>query len=126
MFTQKDVIYTYTRAQALEDGVLVDLNQWIPQKESGFKYPTACTASVFAIIEAAVKNKKHCNDFKGVIWDILWMSRKYVIARPDASAVLFKVKITGAGKKSLYTFKMMCGPGDKAEPVMTLMLPDED
>lgn len=32
---RKNVIYSYTRLQALQDGVLVDLNQWIPVKESG-------------------------------------------------------------------------------------------
>ncbi len=38
-----DPVSIYTRADALEDGFLVDLNQWIPVHESGYKYPVACT-----------------------------------------------------------------------------------
>ena len=120
-----DVIYSYTRTQALEDGVLVDLNQWIPVNESGYKFPVACTAGVFAIIEKAVNNKYQCNDYKGVIWDILWMSKVHQIQKWETGA-LFTVKITGAARQSLFTFKIECGPGDSGEPVLTISLPDED
>jgi hypothetical protein len=94
----------------LEDGVLVDLNQYIPIAESGYKYPVACTADVWAIIDQAVKNQK-LNDYNGVIWDILHMSRYGAIKNWDRGC-LFQVIITGAGQKQLYTFKIECGPGD--------------
>ena len=41
-----EMISSYSRKQALEDGVLVDLNQFIPVPESGYKYPVACTIAV--------------------------------------------------------------------------------
>lgn len=74
-----------------------------------YKYPIACTAAVFAIMEKAVSNKRYCNDFAGVLHDMLWMSRVYK-RQIDESTVIFRVKIVGAGRQSLYDFKMVCGP----------------
>jgi hypothetical protein len=120
-----EVIFDYSRKQALEDGVLVDLNQFISIRESGYKFPLACTAGIWAIIDAAVSNSKHCNDYKGVVWDILHMSRNYQTERWETGC-LFKVIITGAGSEDTYTFKIECGPGDEGESVLTIMLPGED
>ena len=120
-------ISSYSRAQAIEDGVLVDLMQdkMTEVCRQHYKYPIACTIAVFSIMEKAVSNRKHLNDFAGVLHDMLWMSR--VMKRQVApDTILFRVKITGAGPRSLYEFKMVCGPGDNAEPVLTIMLPEED
>lgn len=124
MFDEEPV-YSYTRFQALEDGVLVDLNQYIPVMQSGYRYPIACTAAVFAIIDRACKNKKYHNDYSGVVWDILWMSRISPIQRWN-SGRLFQVIINGAGKKTIYNLKLEVSGGDNGEPVLTIMLPNED
>lgn len=122
-----EVVYAYTRKQAIEDGVLVDLMQdkMAEVCRQHYKYPIACTAAVFAIMEKAVENKRHCNDYAGVLHDMLWMSR--VMKRDlNESTKLFRVKIKGAGRQSVFDFKMVCDSGDNAEPVITIMLPDED
>ena len=123
-----DVIFTYTRAQAIEDGVLVDgtIGDLAEVTEQHYKWPVAMTASVFAMMEQAVNNRKHCNDYKGVWYDILWMSRMNITRRFSESCHLFKVIITGLGRKRIHELKLVCGPGDDAEPVVTIMLPDED
>jgi hypothetical protein len=41
-----DLIYAYTRAQALADGVLVDVSPMA--REAGFRFPTAITADLHA------------------------------------------------------------------------------
>ncbi len=120
-----EVICSYTRKQALEDGVLFDLNQFIPIIESGYKYPVACTVAVWGIIETAVKNPKYGNDYQGIVWDILQMSRNCP-TKKWPTGCLFQVIIIGAGPKRIYTFKIECGPGDQGEPVLTIMLPEED
>ncbi len=124
-----EIIYSYTRAQAIEDGVLVDLSAIAPDvARQHYKYPVACTSAVWDIIQRAVENKKHANDYKGVIHDILWMSRGGGVRwrSPDDTTVLFDVIITGAGPKRIHRFKMVVGPGDKGEPVLTILLPGED
>lgn len=122
---RKNIIYSYTRFQALQDGVLVDLNQFIPVKESGYKYPIACTAAVYEIIERAVANKQFHNSHSGVVWDILWMSRIGVLKKWE-SGQLFQVIINGAGRKTIYNFVIEVSGGDDGEPVLTIMLPGED
>lgn len=126
LFTDADVISVYTRAQAIEDGVLADLSALAPDVcRQHYKYNVACTATVWAIIERAIENPRWCNDINGVVHDILGMSRCHARVL-DESTRLFQVIIKGVGKKSLFTFKIVCGPGDDAEPVLTIMLPEED
>ena len=120
-----EMISSYSRKQALEDEVLVDLNQFIPIPESGYKYPVACTTAVWGIIESAVNNLKYSNDYKGIVWDILHMSRNCPIKKWPTGC-LFQVVIIGAGPEKIFTFKIECGPGDQGEPVLTIMMPDED
>ena len=120
-----EVISCYSRKQALEDGVLVDLNQFIPVLESGYKYPVACTIAVWGIIESAVNNPKYGNDYAGIVWDILHMSRNCP-TKKWSTGCLFQVVIIGAGPKKISTFKIECGPGDQGEAFLTIMLPDED
>lgn len=121
------ILFSYTREQAIADGVLVDLMQdeMAPVCRQHYKYPVACTSAVFDIIRRAVENPRWSNDYAGVVHDILWMSR--VASRAlNPSTVVFRVTITGAGIRQLYDFKLIVGPGDQAEPVITIMMPEED
>ncbi len=90
-----------------------------------YKYPVAMTAGVFGLIRRAVENKRHCNDYRGVWHDVLYMSRTTPVKRWQTGC-LFRVIITGTGRKRNHTLKIECGPGDDAEPVLTVMLPEED
>lgn len=126
-FADCAVIHSYTRKQAIEDGFLVDLmqNEMEGVCRQHYKYPIACTLPVFGIMQTAVENSRYCNDYAGILHDMLHMSRVHF--RLQGKTVrLFQVIIKGAGRKSLYTFKLVCHPGDNGEPVMTIMLPEED
>ena len=127
MFNACEVISTYTRAEAIEDGVLVDLMQdsMADVARQHYKHPIACTAAVRGIMQRAVENERHGNDYAGILHDMLWMSRVYK-RQIDESTVIFRVKITGAGRRSLYDFKLTISPGDDFEPVITITLPNED
>lgn len=124
LFDDAEYISVYTRKQAIADGFLVDVSDMDIRKEH-FKYPVAFTNTAWAIIDKAVKNKKWCNDLNGVLHDIFWMSKTYY-RKLDSTTRIFKVIITGAGRKRNYDFKVICGPGDTPEPVFTFMLPNED
>lgn len=121
-----DVIYSYSRTDAIEDGVLVDLSANFPEECRLYRYPVACTSAVWALVEQAVSDRRQCNSHAGVVWDILYMSTRGVIARPDEQTVLFKVIITGTGRQRLHTLKAVCSPGDNMEPVVTIMMTTED
>lgn len=40
--------------------------------------------------------------------------------------MIFRVIIAGAGRQRNFDFKLVVGPGDAGEPVITLSLPHED
>ena len=107
----REVISCYPRKQALEDRVLVDLNQFIPASESGYKYPVTCTTAVWGIIESAVNNLKYSNDYKGIVWDILRICP--AIARPKEGrpAVCFESLSSGQGRKRYSPSKSNAGRG---------------
>ena len=123
-----NVISRHTRLQAIEDGVLIDLMQGEPGQVSGlhYRYPIACTAGVFALMRKAVEHPDWCNDYCGVLHDILTMSKSTYSRMLDQSTVLFEVRITGTGSKCIHTLKLTAGPGDDMDPVITILLPDED
>ncbi len=121
------VISSYSRAQAIEDGVLVDANigDLAEVTRQHFKYPVAMTAAVFRLMEKAVNNPRWCNDYRGVWHDILHMSKVAIVRRIDPTQHLFRVIITGTGRRKYHTLKIVCHPGDNAEPVLTVMMPNE-
>jgi len=122
-----DVIHTYTRQEAIEDGVLINasVGDLAEVSQEHYKYPVAMTAAVWDLIDQAVKHPDWCNDYKGVWHDILWMSRMYPVKKWETGR-LFQAVITGTGRKRKHTLKIECGPGDDGEPVLTIMLPEED
>ena len=115
-----DYIYKYTREMALADGVLCDLTQFEITRKY-YKYPVACTETVWNVIEAALNNKEECFDLTGILHDIYSMSIiRY--KEVDPTTRTFEVYIN----HELYQLKSVCGPGDNLEPVITIMMIDED
>lgn len=114
-----DAIYSYSRAQAIEDGVLVDLTQFDPIRRA-FKYHVACTDTVWHVIEAATKIDHQ--DINGIAHDIAMMAIFAIRRNSGGDRVIFKVSIASR----THVLKLHIGPGDTAEPVITLMMPNED
>ena len=127
-FEDMPVIFSYTRAQAIEDGVLVDLTAWA--KETGFRILVACTSTVWnRYIVPPEGTKELGQSERGRAHDLLWMA--YVAIRQSKGAereqLLFDVLFLQAPRRhEEVTSKAHCGPGDHGEPVLTIMLPRED
>ena len=123
-------IFQYTRAAAIADGVLVNLMQGDTEEvcRQHFKHPIACTAAVYAIFREAVENPYTCNDFPGLLHDALHMSKVYAGTTKQArrDRVEFRIAIQGLKGRRYVDLVLVVGPGDNLEPVMTLMLPNED
>jgi hypothetical protein len=127
MFGDADLIHRYTRGDALRDGVLIDVTA--TAREASFKYPVALTAAAWAKC-VAVPPGVVCQDEAGRLWDVLTMLR-FAIRGSDAGAreVRFGVRVRDdnrEGTPPLVRLKALCGPGDQGEPVITVMLPEED
>jgi hypothetical protein len=120
------VISSYSRAQAIEDGVLVDVSS--VAREAGIKFPVAMTRTVWGKY-VEVPEGVSCQDEPGRLWDIMWMLR--CNARRGGDTLFFKLYVRNHNRErldwgALVTLKAVCGPGDTPEPVITIMLPDED
>ena len=127
-----EVISTYTRAQAIEDGVLIDAG--VMAQEAGFKWPVALTAAVWADCVAwsdEDSGKQVHQDLAGRMWDVVFMASQAIrTARGSGDRLLFqfcRVPRDGHSTKAeLVTLKLIVGPGDQGEPVVTVLLLDED
>ena len=126
-----EIIYAYTRAQAIEDGVLVDVSK--TAKEAGFVYPVAMTSAAWAdCVEWSDEDTKRQvpQDEFGRLWDVLWMAKIAVKQGNGGTQLLYPLHCVPRGGKAqkprLTHLKLVCGPGDTPEPVTTIMLPDED
>lgn len=125
-----DVIYSYTRAQALADGVLVDVSD--TAREAGFRIPVAMTCAAFedcvAWSEADSGNQTH-QDESGRLWDVLW-GASLAARKTSGSHLTYTLCRVPRDRKSrrprLTSLDLVIGPGDTGEPVITIMLPGED
>ena len=105
-----DPIFSYTRAQAIADGVLVDLTTAADDKgqrlcpQAGFKVPVAITRAAWAkTIEAGGSWKpegegellelKGGQSLTGRLWDLLWMLRVASGKTSNSDRVHFQVLV---------------------------------
>jgi len=117
-------IHTYTRAQALADGVLVDAGPLA--KEAGFRWPVALTQAAHA--EAVAWNPEHeaGQDETGRLWDVLWLATIAARAGRSRFTVARVPNAPGQVEAQDLDLVLHVGPGDTAAPVVTISLPGED
>lgn len=123
-------IHTYTRAQAIEDGSLVDVTK--TAREAGFTLNTCVTTGVWGLIVPAEGFARETGvSTEGRLWDVLWMASLAARRKRNAGAseVRFEVILPQSkhdAANHTCEFKLHIGPGDQGEPVLTVMLPNED
>jgi hypothetical protein len=119
MFEEADLIFCYSRADAIRDGVLIDVSS---RAESlGCRIPVALTAGLHDVLTAGASDETE------------------VSARVDLLLIALRDSIAGnlgAGDRLDFVFKApslaplsawaLCGPGDTPAPVLTVMLSHED
>jgi hypothetical protein len=136
---KSEIIFTYTRAQAVANGVQIEVTK--TAQEAGIRFPMFLTRAVYDAYVVVPPNVTG-QDETGRLWDIIWMTRfaiarsrghkdrlpvaLYVRNEPDACPVgCAKRYPTGA---KLIKLVAACGPLDidDPSPAITVMLPDED
>ena len=71
---ENSLIYSYTAKQALEDGVLSEINPDL-SKEAGYRWPVRITQGVADLVTPAVEEQEQGQTLEGRLWDVLWMAR---------------------------------------------------
>jgi hypothetical protein len=121
-----EVISTYSRAQALDDGVLIDVGDMAT--EAGFRFHVALTAAAWsdcvAWTDADSSGQVH-QDQSGRLCDVLFMAHHAI--RSSCSGgdrltfQLYRVPRDGKSiEAAITTLKLIVGPGDQGEPVVTV------
>ena len=125
-------ISIYTRAQAIEDGVLVDVTA--PAREAGFRLPVALSRAVWDRLVALPDGYTGWQSENARLWDVLWLAAVSARARPESDRLCYAVRVRDVRKDGTDSARaprvhhpiMTIGGGDSGEPVVTIMFPEDD
>src|ERR1700684_699165 len=121
------VIYAYTRAQAVADGFQVEVTK--TAQEAGICFPVFLTRTAFDAYVTVPPNVTG-QDEAGRLWDIVWMLRFAIRkATPGQKRLPCALSVRNDTRAPrLIKLVAMCGPldMDAPEPAITIMMPDED
>jgi hypothetical protein len=124
-------VHVYTRREALDDGVLIDVTDLA--KQAGFKVPVAITAAVEILVNPTQLEAEDWGQSRTRrLWDVLWMARFYAKQNLESSEYRFQVIFQFAGRaghragQRTLSLKCNIGPGDEGEPVITILTLEED
>jgi hypothetical protein len=121
------VIYSYSRSQAVADGVQVDVTK--TAQEAGIKFPMFLTRAVFDAY-VAVPPGVTGQDEAGRLWDLVWMTRFAILrsqGHTDRLPVALYVRNDNHRAK-LVKLIATCSAldMDDSQPALTLMMVDEN
>ena len=105
-----EIIDRYSRQEAINDGVLIDITLTKEAKEAGFKIPVCLTSSVYEVVKVP-KGLEGSQDFTGRLWDVCYMATHAVrqkkaqgATEEDMELIEFKVAFQMAeGKQETKT-----------------------
>jgi len=135
MFDEIDMIHSYSRADAIADGNLKDVSEDAKNAGGnlmGFKVPVAMTSAAWEALvawhdtnplDALLEEEKRLDD-------VLLVALEAAAKERNESCINFIVDVMEKeASDSVVVPKhvvMIIGPGDTPEPVITIMLPEED
>ncbi len=124
------VVYVYARAQAIADGVLVDVTE--TGKEVGFKLPVAITEALHSRLSPTKADAAIGQDYDGRLWDVLWLAVFTIkLTDPGTDTVTFTATLqeveakNGQPENTDLRLRAVCSPGDEGEPVVTIGFPED-
>jgi hypothetical protein len=119
MFEEADLIFSYSRADAIRDGVLIDVSS--RAKTLGYRIPVALTAGLHDLLNAGASEETEIS----ARVDLLLIALRDSIAESPGVGDRLDFVIKAPSLASLSAWAL-CGPGDTPAPVLTVMLPHED
>ena len=126
IFDFENPLHSYSRAQAIEDSALVDVSE--AAREVGIKFPVAITQAAHASVVAWRQGTEQ--DERGRLHDVVWMLSLAIRRTAGGDLLNFSVLAVpnepGHTRATQVDLKAICGSGDNMEPVITVLLPNED
>jgi hypothetical protein len=125
MIDGAELIYAYTRAVAISDGMLIEVPAELA-RQAGFTVHTAMTAGAHHAAVDVPPHLRGLQDETGRLWDVLTVLRRAIRGSGDGDRVDFRVLVFDGARHRTVDLYALIGPGDDGEPVMTILLPGED
>ena len=124
------VIHSDTRAQALADGMLIDVTE--TGKEVGFKLPVTITEALQNRLTPTKAEAAIGQDYDDRLWNVLWLAAFTIkLADHGSDTVTFTVvqqevdAKSGQPQKVDLCLRAICGLGDEDELVITIGCPED-
>lgn len=120
-------IHTYTRQQAIADGVLIDVSEMA--REAGFTIPVAVTDSLWCgYIDVDPDTLPAGQSPKGRLWDVPHLAAVAARRGADSNRVMFPVifLMPGGRRETVTAIMTIDGEGPGGGPAITIMLPEDD
>jgi hypothetical protein len=118
---------SYTRAQAVKDGFLVNVSK--TAKKAGIRFPVYLTRAVYDQF-VTVPPGVHGQDKTGRLWDILWALRAAILrSGAGCNRLTVELNVRNDNRASrLVELIATCGPLDRnnPRPAISVMLSNED
>jgi uncharacterized protein DUF6573 len=125
LFQCGDEIASYTRAEALADGWLIDVSD--PAKEAGLLYSVAVTADVW--VECIrIPEGLECDTEANRVWNIVWLlTCEIILEKREVDEITFRMYVRQAPNRlpQRVTLRAVCEPDDNGNPCLTVMLAEE-
>src|ERR1039458_5633017 len=122
-----EVIFSYTRSQAVADGVQVEVSK--TAREAGIRFPVFLTRTVYDAY-VTVPPDVTGQDEPGRLWDLVWMLRFAIHrARPGVQRIPVAFYVRNDNRAArLVKLIATCGPLDidDPQPAITILMPGED
>ena len=122
-FEDADVIHSYTRAEAIADGVLIDVSK--QAAEVGITLNTAVTPGVWAELIGNPKWEGWGSEDRRLKRLLADACNELERTRDGLALFCIRLSDKGAVVGEIH-FRAHSGPGDNLEPVLTVMLSHED
>lgn len=126
MNSSAEQISIFTRADALSDGILNDVSEIAEEK--GFKVPVALTLAAYRAIEPSEEERSRGEDLRTRLHDLFWMMHQVLRRKSyiEASRIDFQLNLFQDGEHNALALRALLHPGDGGEPVITILLANED
>ena len=124
MLDRRYLIASYTRADAIADGQLVEIDRSVLQ-EAGVCLPAVLSAPLLAALEPTLEDEKRGQSLQGRLWDMLMVFRAGA-KNSEANRLEFALVLATEEGFVQQQVVAVCGPDDEGNPCLTFMTPGCD